>query len=197
KQIMQICLSLALEMKEMNTEITYRPEDTIVALATSPGRDGAIAVIRLSGQEAIGMANRIFNGKDLTAQASHTLHFGTILDEEGRVIDEVLVSLFIAPHSYTKEHVVEISTHNSPYIISRIIGRLIKEGARAANRGEFTMRAFLNGGLDLSQAEAVADLIAADSAASHEIALKQMRGGFSDQLRQLREDLIHFASLIE
>ena len=112
--------------------------DTIVALATSPGTNGAIAVIRLSGDDAVRITNEVFHGKDLSKQATHTLHFGTI--REGKeVIDEVLVSLFIAPHSYTKEHVVEISTHNSKYIIERIIGLLIKKGARAANAGEFTM----------------------------------------------------------
>lgn len=181
----------------MNASNGYRSEDTIVALATSPGKGGAIGVIRLSGPEAITIADRVFYGKTLKDQNSHTVHFGTIRDEQGQIIDEVLVTLFVAPHSYTKEHAVEISTHNSPYIISRVIGRLIGAGARAARPGEFTLRAFLNGSLDLSQAEAVADLIASDSKASHQVAMQQMRGGFSDQLRQLREDLIHFASLIE
>ncbi|WP_312136143.1 tRNA uridine-5-carboxymethylaminomethyl(34) synthesis GTPase MnmE [Sphingobacterium sp.] len=171
-------------------------QDTIVALATSPGVNGAIAVIRLSGPEAVAITDSVFRGKDLSKQASHTIHFGTIRDGE-QVIDEVLVSLFIAPHSYTKENVVEISTHNSKYIIERILTLLMKKGARAAKAGEFTLRAFLNGGLDLSQAEAVADLIASNSAASHQIAMQQMRGGFSNQLKQLREDLVHFASLIE
>lgn len=171
-------------------------QDTIVALATSPGVNGAIAVIRLSGPEAVAIMDSVFRGKDLSKQASHTIHFGTIRDGE-QVIDEVLVSLFIAPHSYTKENVVEISTHNSKYIIERILTLLMKKGARAAKAGEFTLRAFLNGGLDLSQAEAVADLIASNSAASHQIAMQQMRGGFSNQLKQLREDLVHFASLIE
>lgn len=171
-------------------------QDTIVALATSPGVNGAIAVIRLSGSKAIEITNGIFKGKDLSMQPSHTIHFGTVRDGE-EVIDEVLVSLFVGPNSYTKEDVVEISTHNSNYIIERLIGLLIKQGARAARAGEFTLRAFLNGGLDLSQAEAVADLIASNSAASHQIAMQQMRGGFSNQLRQLREDLVHFASLIE
>ncbi len=171
-------------------------QDTIVALATSPGAQGAIAVIRVSGNEAINIVNGVFKGKDLTAQDSHTIHFGTIR-EEGEILDEVLVSLFVAPNSYTKENSVEISTHNSKYIIERIISLLIKKGARAARAGEFTLRAFLNGGLDLSQAEAVADLIASNSAASHQVAMQQMRGGFSTQLKQLREDLVHFASLIE
>ncbi|MFD2554654.1 tRNA uridine-5-carboxymethylaminomethyl(34) synthesis GTPase MnmE [Sphingobacterium tabacisoli] len=171
-------------------------QDTIVALATSPGAQGAIAVIRVSGNEAINIVNGVFKGKDLTAQDSHTIHFGTIREGE-EILDEVLVSLFVAPNSYTKENSVEISTHNSKYIIERIINLLIKKGARAARAGEFTLRAFLNGGLDLSQAEAVADLIASNSAASHQVAMQQMRGGFSNQLKQLREDLVHFASLIE
>ena len=171
-------------------------QDTIIALATSPGANGAIAVIRLSGSEAISLVNQVFKGKDLSKQASHTVHFGTIRDGE-QIIDEVLITLFVGPNSYTKENVVEISTHNSKYIIERIIGLLIKKGARAAKAGEFTLRAFLNGGLDLSQAEAVADLIASNSAASHQIAMQQMRGGFSNQLQKLREDLVHFASLIE
>ncbi|PUV25319.1 MULTISPECIES: tRNA uridine-5-carboxymethylaminomethyl(34) synthesis GTPase MnmE [Sphingobacterium] len=174
----------------------YITEDTIVALATPSGANGAIAVIRVSGQQAIKITNAIFKGKDLSQQASHTIHFGTIRDGD-EIIDEVLVSLFVAPNSYTKENSVEISTHNSKYIIERVIHLLIKQGARAARAGEFTLRAFLNGGMDLSQAEAVADLIASNSAASHQIAMQQMRGGFSNQLKSLREDLIHFASLIE
>lgn len=171
-------------------------QDTIVALATSSGTQGAIAVIRVSGGDAITLVNSIFKGKDLTKQASHTIHFGTIRDGD-EIIDEVLISIFVGPNSYTKENSVEISTHNSKYIIERVIQLLIRGGARAARAGEFTLRAFLNGGLDLSQAEAVADLIASNSAASHQIAMQQMRGGFSTKLKQLREDLVHFASLIE
>ncbi|WET69005.1 tRNA uridine-5-carboxymethylaminomethyl(34) synthesis GTPase MnmE [Sphingobacterium sp.] len=174
----------------------YITEDTIVALATSSGTNGAIAIIRVSGQNAIKITNEIFKGKNLLQQASHTIHFGTIRDGE-EIIDEVLVSLFVAPNSYTRENSVEISTHNSKYIIERVVNLLIKKGARAARPGEFTLRAFLNGGMDLSQAEAVADLIASNSAASHQVAMQQMRGGFSNQLKSLREDLIHFASLIE
>ncbi|EFK57013.1 tRNA uridine-5-carboxymethylaminomethyl(34) synthesis GTPase MnmE [Sphingobacterium spiritivorum] len=174
---------------------SIQQQETIVALATANG-NGAIAVIRLSGKDAIEIANQVFRGKDLSAQPSHTVHFGTIRDGE-EILDEVLVTLFVGPNSYTKEHVVEISTHNSKYIIERIISLLIRKGARAAKPGEFTLRAFLNGGMDLSQAEAVADLIASNSAASHQIAMQQMRGGFSNQLRRLRDDLIHFASLIE
>jgi len=175
---------------------TSNTQDTIVALATSPGSQGAIAVIRVSGTDAITLVNTVFKGKDLAKQASHTIHFGTIREGE-EIIDEVLVSLFVGPNSYTKENSVEISTHNSKYIIERVINLLIRKGARAAKPGEFTLRAFLNGGLDLSQAEAVADLIASNSAASHQVAMQQMRGGFSDQLKKLREDLVHFASLIE
>ncbi|MCA5005537.1 tRNA uridine-5-carboxymethylaminomethyl(34) synthesis GTPase MnmE [Sphingobacterium bovistauri] len=175
---------------------TSNTQDTIVALATSPGSQGAIAVIRVSGNDAITLVNSVFKGKDLTKQTSHTIHFGTIRERD-EIIDEVLVSLFVGPNSYTKENSVEISTHNSKYIIERVINLLIRYGGRAARPGEFTLRAFLNGGLDLSQAEAVADLIASNSAASHQIAMQQMRGGFSNQLKKLREDLVHFASLIE
>ena len=169
--------------------------DTIVALAT-PSGTGAIGVIRLSGPDAITITNTVFKGKDLSKQASHTIHFGTIRDGEV-ILDEVLVSLFIGPHSYTKEHVVEVSTHGSAYIIESIIKLFIRTGARAAKPGEFTLRAFLNGGMDLSQAEAVADLIASNSASSHLVAMQQMRGGFSSELKALRDQLIHFASMIE
>lgn len=170
-------------------------QDTIIALSTPPG-SGAIGVIRLSGPEAITITNSVYLGKDLTKQQSHTLHFGLIKDEN-IIIDEVVVSLYVAPKSYTKENVVEISCHGSNYIIQQILNLLIKKGARAAKPGEFTLRAFLNGSLDLSQAEAVADLIASDSKASHDVALQQMRGGFSNELKDLREQLIHFASMIE
>ncbi len=169
--------------------------DTIIALSTPPG-SGAIGVIRLSGPEAITITNSVFGGKDLTKQQSHTLHFGLIKDEN-IIIDEVVASLYVGPKSYTKENVVEISCHGSNYIIQQILNLLIKKGARAAKPGEFTLRAFLNGSLDLSQAEAVADLIASDSKASHDVALQQMRGGFSNELKDLREQLIHFASMIE
>jgi tRNA modification GTPase len=169
--------------------------DTIVAVATATGV-GAIAVIRLSGPEAITITNKVFKGKDLTLQASHTIHFGTIRDE-AKVLDEVLVSLFVAPHSYTKENVVEISCHGSDFIVQQIVHLLLKHGARLANAGEFTKRAFLNGQFDLAQAEAVADLIASDSALSHEVAMKQMRGGFSQEIKRLRGELVHFASMIE
>jgi tRNA modification GTPase len=170
--------------------------DTIVALATPPGV-GAIGVIRLSGLKAIEIADTVFYGKKLAKQKTHTIHFGTIRDEEGHIIDEVLASVFIAPRSYTREHTVEISTHGSPYIQQQIIQLLIRQGARLAQAGEFTLRAFMNGQLDLSQAEAVADLIASTNEASHAVAMQQMRGGFSHDIKQLRGELINFASLIE
>ncbi|MGD1960127.1 MAG: tRNA uridine-5-carboxymethylaminomethyl(34) synthesis GTPase MnmE [Fulvivirga sp.] len=169
--------------------------DTIVALSTAPGV-GAIAVIRLSGEDAILITNKVFSGKNLEKQASHTVHFGTIRYNE-RVVDEVLVTLFKAPTSFTKENVIEISCHGSPYIVKEIIKVLLANGARLAKAGEFTQRAFLNGQFDLAQAEAVADLINSDSTASHEAAMNQMRGGFSEQIKTLREELIHFASMIE
>lgn len=179
----------------MSTHSNIEQQDTIVALATASG-SGAIGVIRLSGQKAIEIVNEVFYGKDLTKQASHTVHFGTVRDGR-QILDEVLVSIFVGPKSYTKEDVVEISTHNSTFIIEKIIQLLIRKGARAAKPGEFTLRAFLNGTMDLSQAEAVADLIASNSASSHQVAMQQMRGGFSNKLKELREELIHFASLIE
>ena len=178
----------------MNNAIASH-EDTIVALATPQGI-GAIGVIRLSGKDAIRICNQVFKGKDLTAQPSHTIHFGTIRDGD-KVLDEVLVSIFIAPRSFTKENVVEISCHGSNYIIRQIIQLLVRTGARLAQPGEFTKRAFLHGQFDLAQAEAVADLIAADSEAAHKAALDQMRGGFSQEISRLREKLVHFASMIE
>ena len=170
-------------------------EQTIVALATPTGT-GAIGVIRLSGPDAISIAQSVFKGKDLTKQESHTIHFGNIVDGD-LILDEVLVSLFVAPRSYTRENVVEISCHGSAYIIESIIKLLMKKGARAAKAGEFTLRAFLNGQMDLSQAEAVADLIASNSKASQQVALQQLRRGFSNQLQTLRAQLVQFASLIE
>lgn len=175
--------------------ISDQHQDTIVALAT-PSGTGAIAVIRLSGPDSIGIVDKVFRGKNLEEQPSHTIHFGTIRDG-GELIDEVLVSLFRAPRSYTRENSAEVSCHASPYIIDRLLRLFIREGARAANPGEFTQRAFLNGQLDLSQAEAVADLIASTSSASHRVALQQLRGGISGKLETLREQLIQFASLIE
>ncbi|TGE04555.1 tRNA uridine-5-carboxymethylaminomethyl(34) synthesis GTPase MnmE [Hymenobacter fodinae] len=169
--------------------------DTIVALSTPPGT-GAIALVRLSGPEAISITDEVFGGKALRNQAGHTLHFGTIRDG-ARILDEVVVSLFRGPHSYTKEDVVEISTHGSDFIVQELLALLVRRGARLAEAGEFTKRAFLHGAFDLAQAEAVADLIAADSALSHQVAMQQMRGGFSQELRDLRARLVQFAALLE
>jgi tRNA modification GTPase len=171
--------------------------EPIAALATAPGI-GAIAVIRVSGEGAIDITNRIFRGKDLTQQTSHTAHFGTLRNKsDNTIIDEVLVTVFRAPKSFTKEDVVEISCHGSEFIIQQILRRLTQEGVRLARPGEFTQRAFLNGQFDLVQAEAVADLIASDSDASHRAALTQLRGGFSKQLKELRQQLIDFVALVE
>jgi tRNA modification GTPase len=172
--------------------------DTIIALATASGA-GAIAVIRLSGEKAIAITSKLFKSihqKDLTKQATHSIHLGHIVDGN-RTLDEVLVSLFKNPQSYTGEDVVEISCHGSVYIQQEILQLYLRNGCRMADAGEFTLRAFLNGKLDLSQAEAVADLIASDNQASHQIAMQQMRGGFSSEIAKLREELLNFASLIE
>ena len=172
--------------------------DTIVALAT-PSGSGAIAVIRLSGKDAITVASNCFksiSGKDLIKQATHTIHLGHIVDT-GKTIDEVLLSIFKDPNSYTGEDVIEVSCHGSSYIQQEIIQLFLRKGCRMATAGEFTLRAFLNGKLDLSQAEAVADLISSDNAASHQVAMQQMRGGFSSEIAKLREELLNFASLIE
>jgi tRNA modification GTPase len=158
---------------------------------------GAIGVIRLSGKQCFQVAERVFKGKKLHVQKSHTLHFGSILEEEGRVLDEVLAGIFKGPKSYTGEDVIEFSCHGSPYIIDRILQLLLKNGARLAKPGEFTLRAYLNGKLDLSQAEAVADLIASTSAGEHRFALHQMRGGISREISRLRQQLLDFAGLIE
>jgi tRNA modification GTPase len=170
-------------------------EDTIIALATPQGV-GAIAVIRISGNDAIRVCNEVFFGKNLEEQPSHTIHLGTIRDGE-KIIDEVLVSIFIGPRSFTKENVVEISTHGSSYIVNQVLKLFVRKGIRLAKPGEFTQRAFLNGQFDLAQAEAVADLIHSDSESSHQAALNQMRGGFSSEIQELRNQLIHFASMIE
>jgi tRNA modification GTPase len=174
------------------------PQETIVALATPSGA-GAIAIIRLSGKEAITIAAQVFesvSGKDITKQKTHTIHLGHIVDDT-KVLDQVLLSIFKGPNSYTGENVVEISCHGSVFIQQQIIQLLLRKGAKMAQAGEFTLRAFLNGKLDLSQAEAVADLIASDNEASHQIAMQQMRGGFSNEIAKLREELLNFASLIE
>ena len=177
-------------------------KNTICAIATAPG--GAIGIIRVSGNDSIRIADRIFQpkGKDkspLTERKAYTLTFGNITDAENgnEIVDEVLVSIFRAPHSYTGEDSVEISCHGSRYIMQRIMQLLINAGCRAAGPGEYTQRAFLNGKMDLSQAEAVADLIAADSTAAHRIAMNQMRGGFSSELDRLRSELLHLTSLME
>lgn len=169
--------------------------DTIVALATAQGIS-AIAVIRLSGKDSIAVTQRVFKGKNLLEANTHTVHFGT-LHHQGKLIDEVLVTVFKEPHSFTRENSVEISCHGSPVIIKEIVKALLTEGARLAGPGEFTKRAFLNGRMDLAQAEAVADLINAETDNARQAALNQMRGGFSKEINHLREELIHFASLIE
>jgi tRNA modification GTPase len=175
------------------------PQDTIIALATASG-NGAIAVIRLSGGDAITVVDTHFTSvvknKSLQKQATHTIHLGHIVDDK-RILDEVLISVFRNPKSYTGENVIEISCHGSLYIQQEIIQLFLRKGCRMANAGEFTLRAFLNGKLDLSQAEAVADLIASDNEASHQVAMQQMRGGFSSEIAKLREELLNFASLIE
>lgn len=173
----------------------YTVLDTIAAIATPPG-EGALGIIRLSGPDAIALADVIFKGKKLANQPSHTLHFGRIADGD-RNIDEVVISLFKAPRSYTGEDLVEISAHGSSFILEQILALCTREGARMARPGEFTQRAFLNGKLDLTQAEAVADLIASRSAAAHKSALHNLRGGFSQRLKELREQLVQFAALIE
>ncbi|MEY3241572.1 MAG: hypothetical protein RIR11_3011 [Bacteroidota bacterium] len=170
--------------------------DTIVALATAPGI-GAIAVIRISGSRTIEIADAIFKGKKLANCASHTAHFGRIIRPDGSAVDEVLVTLFRNPTSYTGDDTVEISCHGSPYLQQEIIQVSLQAGARMAQPGEFTLRAFLNGKMDLSQAEAVADLIASQSAVSADIALRQLRGGFRNEIAALRQELIHFASMVE
>ncbi len=179
----------------MNRPQIFNTDDTIVALAT-PAGVGAIGILRLSGPKAIELANQICRNKDLNLQASHTVHFG-IVEDEGRKIDEAVFTLFRAPASFTKEDVVEISLHGSSFILDQVIQLLVRLGARIAQPGEFTFRAFLNGRFDLSQAEAVADLIAADNEHAHRVALNQMRGGFSLEIGRLRAQLVDFASLLE
>lgn len=172
--------------------------DTIVALAT-PSGSGAVAIIRMSGKNAVTIASEVFqsvSGKDLIKQKTHTIHLGTIVDGT-KIYDQVLVSIFKNPNSYTGEDIIEISCHGSVFIQQQIIQLLLRKGCRMAQAGEFTLRAFLNGKLDLSQAEAVADLISSDNEASHQIAMQQMRGGFSNEIAKLREELLNFASLIE
>ena len=175
--------------------MTIHQQEPICALATAPGI-GAIGIIRVSGINAIQIVDVIFKGKKLENTETHTVHFGTIQKGE-QVIDEVLASVFKSPKSFTKEDTIEISCHGSPFVIKEILKLLVLQGCRLAKPGEFTQRAFLNGQFDLVQAEAVADLIEADSAASHQLAINQLRGGFSDKLTSLRDELIHFASMVE
>ena len=173
-------------------------DDTICAIATAQG--GAIGTIRVSGKEAISITDKIFTpagGAPLSERKPYTLTFGHIMSENGEIVDEVLVSLFRGPHSYTGEDSTEISCHGSSYILQQVMQLLVKNGCRSAGPGEFTQRAFLNGKMDLSQAEAVADLIASTSAATHRMAMSQMRGGFSRELSALREKLLHLTSLME
>lgn len=176
-------------------------KDTIVAISTAAGV-GAIGLVRLSGPQSLSIVSALFSGKPLEQQGTHTVHFGHIYDrdrkaEGARMIDEVVVTLFLGSKSFTGEDTVEIAAHGSPYILDQILNACILAGARLAAPGEFTQRAFLNGKMDLAQAEAVGDLIAAENKASHEIALNQMRGGVSSELAALREQLINFTALME
>ena len=170
-------------------------DDTIIALASAQGIS-AIAVIRLSGKDSIHITQQLFKGKNLESQPSHTVHLGTI-EEDGKSIDEVLVTIFKEPNSFTRENSVEISCHGSPFIVKQLIKAFLHAGARLAGPGEFTKRAFLHGRFDLAQAEAVADLINAETDNARQAAINQMRGGFSKEIKHLRDELIHFASLIE
>ena len=171
--------------------------DTIVALSTPSGA-GALAVVRLSGPAAVAITAAVFSKKGFGEATGNTLHYGTLRDPgNGEILDEVVVGLFRAPRSFTREDVVEISCHGSGYVVRQVLALLLRYGARLAEAGEFTKRAFLHGAMDLAQAEAVADLIAADSALSHRVALNQLRGGFSQELRELRTRLIKFAALLE
>ncbi|MEZ4900017.1 MAG: tRNA uridine-5-carboxymethylaminomethyl(34) synthesis GTPase MnmE [Saprospiraceae bacterium] len=168
----------------------------MAAIATPPGV-GALGIIRLSGPDAFRIVNDIFYGVDLVEAASHTIHLGEIRNEEGQTLDEALTFLFKGPKSYTGEDVIEISCHGSSYILQEVLDLCLRKGARPADPGEFTLRAFLNGRMDLTQAESVADLIASDNASSHAVAMQQMRGGISNEIKKLRQELIDFAALIE
>ena len=173
-------------------------QDTIIALATPSGM-GAIAVLRISGEQSIESVDKVFRSihqKKLLDQKSHTVHLGHLY-QDNRVLDQVLITVFKNPHSYTGEDVVEISCHGSVYVQQQILQLFVSNGIRFADAGEFTLRAFLNGKMDLSQAEAVADLIASENQGAHQIAIQQMRGGFSNHLKVLRDELLHFASMIE
>lgn len=172
----------------------YGLNSTICAPATHSG--GAIGIIRVSGSESVSIINKVFS-KNIEDAVGYTMHYGNIISENGDFIDEVIVSIYRAPHSYTGEDCVEISHHGSPYIQTTILQLLISNGCAMAQPGEFTLRAFLNGKMDLSQAEAVADLIASTNKASHRVAMTQMRGGFSNKLAQLRDQLLEMTSLLE
>ncbi len=174
----------------------YEHSDTIIAPAT-PTIVSAIAILRLSGKDSISIVNSIFKGSDLTCAPSHTVHYGYIIDDEKNIVDEVLVTIFKAPKSFTTEDVVEISCHGSPFIVNQIMECALAKGARIAQAGEFTIRAFINGRINLAQAEAVSDLIASETKLQHQIALNQLRGGFSNDIAKAREELVDLASLIE
>ena len=182
----------------MNTGIfnVGQLDDTICAIATSPGM-GGVAVIRVSGKDALSIVSKCWKGADLESAKSHTAHYGKIIDTDGSILDEVVVTVFKAPHSFTGEDVVEISCHGSTWIQQQLLNVLIANGSRIATGGEFTRRAFSHGKMDLSQAEAVADVIASSSRASHRIAMSQMRGSFSHKLNELRNRLLQFVSLME
>lgn len=169
---------------------------TIAAIATAPGT-GAIGLIRVSGSDSILLVSQLFKGKDLLKVAANTVHFGKITDASGQVLDEVLVTVFRSPHSYTGEDLVEISCHGSTYILQSVLNSVLAAGAIPAKAGEFTMRAFLNGKMDLSQAEAVADLIASETQAAQQLAISQLKGGIKNEIQELRSELLHFISLLE
>lgn len=169
---------------------------TIAAIATAPGT-GAIGMIRVSGVDSILLVSQIFNGKDLRSVAGNTVHLGKITDATGQILDEVLVTVFRSPHSYTGEDLLEISCHGSTYVLQSVLNRVLAIGAVPAKAGEFTLRAFLNGKMDLSQAEAVADLIASETQAAQQLAISQLKGGIKNEIQELRSELLHFISLLE
>ena len=169
--------------------------DTIVAQSTPQGK-GAIGIIRLSGKDSIKIVNSLFPSKDLSKVKSHTIHYGNIQYEKS-IIDEVLISVFKKPNSYTRENIIEISCHGSDFIIKKILSITVKLGARIADKGEFTFRSFINGNIDLSQAEAVSDLISSNSDNSHKIAINHIKGVFSNKIKKLRKELINLSSLLE
>lgn len=171
-------------------------DDTIAAICTPPGV-GALGMIRVSGPQALAVVNRIFGPKDLRQASGHSLHYGHLYQQDGSLLDEVVASVFRGPRSFTREDVVELSCHGSSYILQQTLQRLLEEGARLAEAGEFTQRAYLHGAMDLAQAEAVADLIASSTASAHHLAMNQLRGGVSRELKTLRQELLDFTSLIE